>query len=176
MNNIVRNGLIAGFFSTIWLIALLFVEIDLQGGLGMIAGFAGMIVGFSFIRKAVKSKRLENGGSISFGEALKIGTLISLIATLVYVGVWELEFFVIKPETLQPFMRTYFMNHMSEQVKEVSTAAEKARIIKESTEMWINYQKVWFNSLMTATEIFPIGLLVSLIVAGFASRKKSITE
>lgn len=174
MNNILRNGLIAGFFSTVWLIALLFVEINLEGGIGMIAGFAGMIIGFSFIAKAVKSKRLANGGTISFKEALKIGVLISLIATAMYVGIWELEFFVIKPETLQPYMREYFMNDMTNQLKEISDPVEKAKVMKNSTEMWINYQKAWFNSLMTATEIFPVGLLVSLLIAGISSRKKAI--
>ena len=82
---ILNNGLIAGIIVSLWMAtSMLAVGCDNMmalGSWGMIIGYTGMLVAFSFIFVAVKNYRDKiNGGVVAFGRAFGIGLLISLIA------------------------------------------------------------------------------------------------
>src|SRR5471030_1992605 len=62
-------------------------------GTRLIFGYATMILGFSLIFVAIKNYRDNySGGQITFGKALRIGLLITLVASTVYVVVWMIDF------------------------------------------------------------------------------------
>src|SRR6476620_5450732 len=110
MKNVnLKYGLIAGAIVTAFMVGgtvAMRNNPDFTGS--MLLGYTGMLVAFFFVFLGIKNYRdKQNGGVISFGKALKIGMLISLIASTIYVGVWLIEYYCIFPD---------FMNKYSEAV------------------------------------------------------------
>ena len=129
----------------------------------MLLGYTGMLVAFSFVFIGVKNYRdKQNDGVITFGKALKIGALISLIASTIYVGVWLIEYYCFYPD----FMEKY----TASMLKKMDTATMTAVEIKSKTDEMNTYKEMYKNPiwviLLTYVEILiPIGLLVPIITA-----------
>ena len=135
---------------------------------GMIWGYTAMLVSFSFIFVGVKNYRDNyQKGLISFGQAFKTGLLIALIASTMYVVVWMIEYNFYLPD----FMDKYSA-HLIQQAKESGTSAAELNSqlsqIQQSKEL---YKNPLFFILITYMEIFPVGLVVSLISAAILKRK-----
>lgn len=168
-------GLIAGFISVSW--AVISITINMNSGKhmdlenGMLYGYATMVLAFSLIFVAIKTFRdKHNGGVISFGKAFRIGLYISLIASTIYVLVWEIDYFFFIPEG---FFDQQYTTHVLDELR--TSGASQAEIDAKSAEMakmFRLYQNPLFNSLMTYAEILPVGLLVSLLAAAILRRKK----
>lgn len=126
-------------------------------------GYSIMLIGFSMIFVATKKYRDEElGGIIKFWTALKVGLGISLIAAIVYVFVWEINLYL----TDYSFISEY-TDSIIESTKESGVSeAELQATIDEMEKMEELYGNWWFRLPMTFTEIFPVGLLISLISAG----------
>ncbi len=135
---------------------------------GELIGYSSMIIAFASIFVAVKSYRDKTlGGSISFGKAFKIGLGISLVATVIYTVSW-----LIMSETIaKDFMTDYYQYHM-EQMK--SSGLSEDQLNEKIVEMDY-FMELYKNPLvkigMTMLEIFPVGLIVSLISALILKRK-----
>ena len=130
-----------------------------------------MIIAFSLIYIAVKNYRdKQNNGYISFGKAFKIGLLIALIASTMYVVVWAIMYNFFMPD----FMEVY-SQQMLEQAEANLTGAEleakKAEM--EKYKEW--YKNPVFFTLLTYTEILPVGIVVALITALILKRKRKDT-
>jgi hypothetical protein len=125
-------------------------------------GYSIMLIGFSMIFVATKRYRDEElGGVIKFGTALKVGLGISLIAGIVYVIVWEINLYA----TDYAFILEY-TDSIIQKTKESGVSADKIEAtIQEMEKMKKQYGNWWFRLPMTFMEIFPIGLLISLISA-----------
>ena len=172
--NVLVFGSIAGLIvSTLMAISMvtMYNNPDIgHGGGSMIVGYLSMLVAFSLIFVAVKNYRdKQNGGVISFGKAFTIGLLIALIGSTMYVIMWALLYNFYMPD----FMERYCAQ-MIENAKASSTPAK----LKELTEQ-LNTQKEMYKNpvyfvLFTYFEIFPVGLLVSLIAALILKRKTAI--
>jgi len=68
----------------------------------MILGFTSMIIAFSFIFVGIKNYRDKfNNGIINFSKAFKIGALIALIASTLYVIVWLIVFYNFIPDFME---------------------------------------------------------------------------
>src|SRR4051812_10166346 len=93
-------GVLAGIISVSWGVLSESVVGDSWSlSTRMILGYATMIVAFSLIFVAIKSYRdNENHGRITFGRAVGIGLLITLIASTVYVVVWMIDFKYFVPD------------------------------------------------------------------------------
>ncbi len=60
----------------------------------MLIGYASMLIAFSLVYVGIRNYRNKyNGGVISFGKAFKIGILIVLIASTLYVIAWMIDYF-----------------------------------------------------------------------------------
>jgi hypothetical protein len=135
----------------------------------MVIGYLSMLVAFSFIFVAVKNYRdKQNGGVVSFGKAFSMGLLIAFIGSTMYVISWAFLYNFYMPD----FMDRYCAQ-MIENAKPTSTPAK----LKELTEQ-LNTQKEMYKNpvyfvLFTYFEIFPVGVLVSLIAALILKRKKA---
>jgi len=165
------NGLIAGAIATSWALGYMTLSHhDLNSNMGMIYGYASMILGFSLIFVGVKSYRdKQNGGVISFGKAFRMGLYITLIASTMYVVAWEIMFFNTE---LHEFGKTYSAHLLANMQKAGASAADIARRRAE-LQGWVEqYNNLFFNSAQTYMEILPVGLLVSLIAALVLKRKK----
>src|SRR3954466_10133082 len=65
---------------------------------GAVVGYTAMVLAFLLVFFGIRSYR-ENvaGGSVSFGRALAVGLLITLISTACYVATWEVVYFKLMP-------------------------------------------------------------------------------
>jgi len=142
-------------------------------------GFSIMFIGFSMIFVATKKYRDEElGGIIKFWTALKVGLGISLIAGIVYVTVWEINLFLTDYEFIGEYTDSIINS-----ARESGASSEELEVtIEEMNQMKEQYGKLWFRLPMTFVEIFPVGLLLSLISAvlfqnqNFLSAQKTKTE
>lgn len=167
---IIVNGIIAGVIATSWTLGYMTISHhDMESNMGLIYGYASMIVGFSLIFVGVRNYRNKyNGGVISFGKAFLMGLFITLIASTIYVVAWEIMYFTV----MHDFGRTYADHLLANMQK---TGASAADIAKQRVELdnWVKqYDNVFFNSALAYMEILPVGLLVSLIAAAILKRKK----
>lgn len=165
MNKIIlKYGLIAGAIVTAFMVGSTIAmknNPDFQGS--MLLGYTGMLVAFSFVFIGIKNYRdKQNNGLITFMEALKIGTFISLIAATIYVGVWLIEYYCFFPDFMEKYAATV-LNNMHK------AGASAADIEAKAVEME-SYKEMYKNPLMVilwtyAEVLIPIGLLVPIISA-----------
>ncbi len=144
-----------------------------NGGLDNIAfsplvGYAAMVLAFVAIFLGVRSYR-ENvgGGSITFGKAFKVGILIALIASACYVAGWEIAYWGFLPD----FGDKYAAMTL-EKMRAKGEPAEKIAAMEKQMEQF----KVWYrnpvlNVLITFTEVFPVGFIVTLVSAAILRKK-----
>ncbi|WP_417353272.1 DUF4199 domain-containing protein [Flavobacterium alkalisoli] len=164
---ILTYGLIGGVISTIgYIITFLTGHEDMT--FAMIIGFASMIVAFSLIFVGIKSYRdKQAGGSITFGKALKMGLLMSLITSTIYVFVWLIALYNYYPDFAQKYADTQI-----EQMRAAGSTAEQINAkIAENAVFVENYKNPVIVILYTYIEILPIGILFALIAAAILQRK-----
>jgi uncharacterized membrane protein (DUF485 family) len=166
MNKIViYYGLISGAFVSAIMagsMAICAVNPDFEGNFSVITGFSAQILALSVIYFAVKKFRDKlNEGKVTFGKAFAIGLLISLIASSIYVLTWAIEYKTMYPD----FLEKYTVRMIS-QLK--ASGATQAAIDTQISQMkWYkdNYNNPIYFILLTAVEIFPTGVVVSLVYA-----------
>lgn len=141
-----------------------------HGASSMIIGYLSMLVAFSLIFVAVKTYRdKQNGGVISFGKAFKMGLLIALIGSTMYVITWAFVYNYYMPD----FMEKYCAQ-MIENAKATSTPAELQKLTDQLNTQKEMYKNPLFFVLFTYMEILPVGLIVSLISALILKRNKPV--
>ena len=160
---VINYGLLSGVFvaTMMGVSAYLFNKYP-QSNASEIVGFMSMFLAFSLLFPATKSFRdKHNNGVMTFGQGFLLGLGISFIASTIYVITWSVEFHFFFPD----FMDKY-SSRMIEQVKASGMSADKMQIkLNELAEQQVNYKKPWYFILATYSEIFPIGILFSLISA-----------
>lgn len=155
-------GIIAGLIVGGWLmIATAFID-HTKIENGMLYGYASMVLAFSMIFVAVKNYRDKHlDGYISFGKAFRIGLLITLIASTIYMLTWEVSFKYFVPGYMDEYTATTIDKLKQAGSSEAEIAAKTAEM-KSFNEM---YQKFFVRILFSYAEIVPVGLLISLICA-----------
>jgi di/tricarboxylate transporter len=140
----------------------------------MVLGYASMILAFSLIFVAVKNYRdVYNSGIITFGQALKIGLLITLIASTVYVIIWMIDY--------SYFVTDFGEKYQAQVLAEMKASGASADAIKkqgaEMAVMMDRYKNsAVFRAMFTYLEIVPVGIVMSLIAALILKKKsKPIT-
>lgn len=173
--NILIYGLIAGaIVSTLMLYMVNYYshcEGDVDYNTSMLLGYASMLIAFSLVFVGIRNYRNKyNGGVISFGKAFKIGGLIVLIASTVYVVAWLIDYFYFIPDFLEKYSA-----HMLEELK--ASGASQAEIDSQTKEMAVmatKYKNPFFNAMVTYMEILPVGLVVTLISSLILKRKVAV--
>lgn len=170
-----KTLLIYGVLSGAIISASMLVGMSMMSSSGaessMVIGYGIMLIPISLIFFGVKAHRNKNlGGDIKFGKAALAGLIITLIMTIFYIGTWEIYF------SNNPDVMNDYFNADIEKVKNSGLSQEKIEeIIKMKTEQKENYQtNSGFRMLMTFAEIFPFGLLITLISALILKKKKTI--
>ena len=132
-----------------------------------VVGYAAMIAAFAFVFVGIKNYRDKyNGGVITFGKAFKIGALITLVASGMYVVVWLIDYYIFMPD----FMDKYIPHVLKEAGRNGASAAELQEKATEMENFKEMYQNPLFVIVITFLEIFPVGLIVTLISALFLKR------
>lgn len=167
---VLTYGLIGGLITSIWTVAMAFSdEIDFKNG--MLYGYASMLVAFTLIFVGVKKYRDDhNKGIITFGEAFKIGVLIAFVASTVYVAVWLVNYYFFIPDFAEKYT-AYAASQMKEAGMAQAQIDSKMAEMKQFNEY---YKNPIVNALITYTEIFPLGLLISGICALIIKKKQTV--
>lgn len=138
----------------------------------MLITYAAMIIAFSVIFVAVKKERDSNGGVITFGKALGIGLMITLITSTIYAAVWLVDYYVFMPD----FMDKY-TDHIIQQLKAShlppQELKEKIDQANRNREMYGSFIGMTMEAYM---EILPVGLIVSIIAALILKRGRNREE
>lgn len=167
--NILIFGIIAGLIVSIFMaVSMLYCYKSQQYEGNMLLGFSIMILAFSLIFVGIKNYRDHYlHGLISFGKAFQIGILITLIASTFYVVTWAVLYHQFMPD----FMDKY-ANHALAVAKAKGTSAQELKVMSDNfTKTGEAYKNPFVFTAFTYLEIFPIGLLVTLIAAAVLKRK-----
>jgi hypothetical protein len=136
---------------------------------GAIVGYATMLLAFSLIFLAIKRRRdVAQGGVIRFLPALGLGLGISLVATMIYAVTWE----AVLATTGMDFAGDYAAQVLEQKRAAGASAAELAEQAEKLAKFVRDYANPLYRVPMTMAEIFPVGLLVSLVSAGLLSNSR----
>lgn len=163
LKTILTYGLIAGFIVAIPMLleATAFAE-HLPIAWGMFIGYATMLIALSAVFIGIKRYRdAQLGGVIRFWPALGVGLGISIVASVMYVFAWEMTMAV----THMDFATGYANALIKQKQAQGVTGAAMEQFVAEMEKFKSDYANPLFRLPMTFIEIFPVGVLVSLISA-----------
>jgi hypothetical protein len=159
-------GLIAGVLLSVVVIN---TSSHTSNSWGMVVGYLIMLIALSLIFVAIKRRRdIDLGGVIHFWPAFGLGVAISLVAGIFYVASWEFAM----AYTQMDFASDYSKSLIAQQKAQGVNGEELRKFIAQMDEFKMQYANPLFRLPMTFAEIFPVGLIVSLISAGLL-RKSS---
>ncbi|QLC25893.1 DUF4199 domain-containing protein [Parasphingopyxis algicola] len=142
-------------------------EIDFSGSVWF--GYLIMLIGLSLVFMGIKRYRdVERGGVIGFGRALLLGLAISAVAGIAYVVTWEIYL----ASSNYAFIDDYIASMILAKQEAGMAGAELEREIAALEEMRESYANPFFRLPMTFLEIFPVGLIVSLISAAILRKSE----
>jgi hypothetical protein len=128
----------------------------LFGYLVMLLALTGVFLGVKHYRDQVL------GGTIGFWTALGVGLGISVVASLLYVAGWELTLALSKGNFAQSYARAM--------VAQARARGASPQQLQEAIAQADSFVRMYSNPLYrtgeTFMEIFPVGVLVSLVSAG----------
>ncbi len=160
LRRILIYGLAGGVIVPVLLIPTMFV--DLPGLWSMAAGYLSMLVGLSAIFLAIKQQRdATQGGVIRFLPALGMGLAISVIAGIIYALAWE----AYMASAHYDFGAVYARMMIAHAKAHGATGAALAKAVAEAADFQRQYANPLYRLSQTFIEIFPVGVLVSLISA-----------
>lgn len=164
IKNIFIYGLLAGAI-VVSLGNLVFEVFQLDSfEYGELLGYSTMLVALTMVYFGIRRQRdhLENG-EISFGKGLQVGLGITLVASAIYIAAWMISYHYGDGAEL---MISYFEGEISNIQNDASlTEVEKTVKLDELHQLRIDYERPLVMAGFTFIEIFPVGLLVSLLSA-----------
>jgi hypothetical protein len=136
---------------------------------GMVIGYTTMLIALSAVFVGIKRHRdVERGGVIGFWPAFGIGLGISFIAGIFYVAAWEL----VQSMTSMDFASAYSKAILASEQAKGASAETLAKMSAEMEAFKVQYADPMFRLPMTFVEIFPVGVLVSLVSAGLLRKSR----
>jgi hypothetical protein len=163
LRTILIFGLAAGMVVAVPMNLMMIFGKEGDGSHSLYTGYALMLLAFTFTFLGVKHYRDRTlGGVIRFLPALLVGLGISAVASLIYVFAWEITLHA----TDFAFIEDYSAAMIEGARAKGASASELAKKAAEMETMKTQYANPLFRLPMTFAEIFPVGLLVSLVSAG----------
>jgi hypothetical protein len=130
---------------------------------GMLIGYTTMLIALSAVFVGIKRHRdLDRGGVIGFWPAFGVGLGVSVIAGIFYVVAWEL----VQAMTHMDFASSYSQAIIASEKAKGASAETLAKLAADMDAFKVQYANPLFRLPMVFAEIFPVGVLVSLISAG----------
>jgi hypothetical protein len=132
-----------------------------------IVGYTIMILAFLLVFFGIRSYRDETGGAISFGKAFQVGILVTLVSCAVYVAAWEVVYFRFMPD-----FGDKYAAHLLEKMKQKGESAEKIEAAqRDMAKFKETYRNPFFNAGITFLEVFPVGLVMTLVSSAILRKK-----
>lgn len=165
---IIKWGAISGSFMFFAMLAVFFMG-DTENpnyDKDEIIGWSLIFLALGCVILGIKAYRDQNSGVISFGDALKLGVMISVFPAIGFV-----LYNIVYLEYLDPdFMDNYYGYQLEK--KESSMDAESFAVYKEQIEA---EKEMWSSPIMQAVvyffTVFILGFIISLIAAWIMKRK-----
>lgn len=168
---VLTYGLIAGAIVSAVMATMIAMTRDSIGRLleiGLMVGFGSMVLAFLLVFFGIRRYRdTVGGGAIGFLRAVAVGLLITLVASAVYVLTWQVLYFGFVPDFAERYGEAVVANMRASGASAAAIAAEEA----EMARFAMRYRNPLFNSAVTFLEIFPVGLVMTLISAAILRRK-----
>jgi|SRR5687768_8689668 len=169
---VVKYGLISGGILAV--LTAIHVPLVMNGTIdmsyGQLIGYTAMVLSFLAVFFGIRSYRESTGGAITFGKAFKVGILITLINCAVYVIGWEIVFWGFIPD----FGDKYAAMALDKMRAEGAPAEEIAATEKQMASFKEWYKNPFLNVGITFLEVFPVGLIVTLVSAAILRRKPEL--
>lgn len=164
-------GLISGALVSAMMAATLPFQDETGFDHSLILGYTTMVLSFLLIYFGVRSYRDNVGrGTVGFGRALAVGSLIGVVASVCYVASWEVMYFKFMPD----FMTKYGAHELEKARAGGASEATLAQKKVELDKFEKMYQNPAINAAFTIMEPLPVALVVALISAGVLSRRKRV--
>ncbi len=164
LRKILSYGVVAGLIVGIPLSAM---TIGMNGhpppASGLLIGYTTMLVALSTVFVAIKRHRdAELGGVIRFWPALGLGLGISAVAGVCYVLAWESAVAIAHLDFASGYAKMVIEQKQAAGV----SGAQLAKVVADMEAWKVQYANPLYRLPMTFAEIFPVGVLVSLVSAG----------
>ena len=162
-------GLIAGAILSI-MMAVTIPLVDRIGfGAGEVLGYTTMVAAFLLVFFGIRSYRDNvRGGTIGFGRAFLVGTLITCIAGVCYTATWEVLYYTVYTD----FGTRYVKAAVDRARTEGKSESEIAKTRADMEKFAESYKNPLYNSAVTFLEPLPVGLVITLVSAGVLSRRR----
>jgi hypothetical protein len=162
-------GLISGAILSMMMLLTVPFEERIGASYGEVVGYTTMVLAGLLIYFGVRSYRDNvGGGTVSFGRALAIGSLIVAISSVCYTATWEVYYRRYMPDFAEKYSARVVEKTKASGATQAQIDAKTAEMAR-FTEM---YKNPVMNAAMTFVEPLPVGLIIALISAGVLSRKR----
>lgn len=167
---IVLYGIVAGLIASVSMtLTMVLPTGHLPLSISYIIGYTSMLVALSTVFVAIKRRRdVEQGGVIGFWAAFGLGLGISVVASVLYVVAWEITLAF----THTDFISGYAKSVIAHAKAKGASAAQIAKLTAQMAQMKAQYGNPLYRLTETFTEIFPVGVLVSLVSAGLLCNRR----
>jgi hypothetical protein len=162
-------GLISGALVS----GMMLVTLPLHERIGFdaaeVIGYTTLVLASLLVFFGVRSYR-ENvaGGHLTFGQALMVGLMITLVSSICYVATWQVVYYKLAPG----FGEKYAAHYLERQRAAGATDEELEAAKRQVQQFQVLYRNPLFNIAITFLEPLPIGVLASLITAGVLRRRQ----
>jgi Protein of unknown function (DUF4199) len=164
-------GLIAGAILSAMMLLTLPFQDRIGFDKGAIIGYTTMVLAFLMVFFGVRSYRDQVvEGRVTFGRALKVGLLITAVASACYVATWELIYYRLAPDFGDKYA-AYSVEKAKQSGATEAQIAARTEQMKKFTEM---YRNPLVNIALTFLEPLPVGIVFTLVAAGVLSRKRRV--
>ena len=168
---VIVNGVIAGLIvSGIMVISHPMIEDGRIGyDNGQLVGYASMVLALSLIFFGIRTYRDQVlNGIISFGQAVKVGLFITLVASVMYAITWDLYYRVAASD----FSEKYTAHYLEKMEKEGASQEEISSMRTHMEAFNELYENTFVRFGITMIDIVPVGLVITLISAAFLKRSR----
>jgi len=168
---VLKCGVIAGVMLSILSTGLIVLteKAGLKFSHSEVFGYTMMVLAYVMVFVGIRTYREDvAGGTITFGKGFQVGILITLITCAFYVVSWEIVSWNFLPDFAEKYSASVIQKLQASGAS-AATVAAKQHELAEFQEM---YKNPLFNIGMTFLEVFPPGLIITLVSAAILRRKE----
>jgi hypothetical protein len=152
-----------GMYSSILLIILFGISFLFEGAMDFstseIFGYLTIVLSLSFVYFGIRNYRdAINQGTVSFGKALKVGVLITLLASITFGLINVVYTEIINPE----FTAEYYEYSIEKYRESLPEEAFKTKLIELESQKDL-FKNPLVNFVIMGLTVFIIGFIISLI-------------
>lgn len=166
-------GLISGAVISILMLSTIPFADKIGFGKSEVVGYTTMILSFMLVFFGIRSYRENIGhGTISFGRAFAVGSLITLVTCVCYVVTWEIMYFKLLPGFVEKYSA-----YMVEQLKASGASQQVIEAkLQDMKRLKVMFDNPLINAAISFIEPLPIGLPITLISAAILRKKSKSPE